>query len=143
MWFSTEMLEHVLDWKNVISNIKNLCKPGGTILITTRSQGFVYHPTPRDFWRFEKEDMEKIFSDTEIIKLEDDYMHPGVFIKAKKPQNFTENDLSDFKVYSIITNERTNKLTKNNYKNLHYFKINLMEKLKIIRINIVHYFKFI
>lgn len=137
---STEMLEHVLDWKKVISNIKNLCKPGGTILITTRSYGFIYHPTPGDFWRFEKEDIEKIFSDCEIIKLEDDYISPGVFIKVRKPENFTENDLSDYKVYSIITNERTSKLTQNSYRNLHFTKINAIEKLRIIRINIGRFF---
>lgn len=129
---STEMLEHVQDWKKVISNIKNLCKPGGTIIITTRSYGFRYHPTPTDFWRFEIEDMENIFSDCEIINLENDYESPGVFVHIKKPVEFIENDLSDYKVYSMVTDEKISELTGKSHKNWHYFKINLIEKIRTI-----------
>ena len=32
---STELLEHVRDWKKAISNIKHVCRSGGIILITT------------------------------------------------------------------------------------------------------------
>ena len=138
---STEMLEHVMDWKKVISNIKNLCKPGGTILITTRSYGFVYHPTPTDFWRFEIEDMEQIFSDCEIINLESDYEFPGVFVHVRKPLDFIENDLSDYKLYSMITNKKTNELTEKSYKNYHYYKISMREKLRLIIISIIIFFR--
>lgn len=41
---STELLEHVKDWRKAISDIKGVCKKeGGIILITTRSIGFAYH----------------------------------------------------------------------------------------------------
>lgn len=101
MVISTEAIEHIEDWKSVISNVKNICKPDGIILITTRSRGYKYHGYPYDFWRFELEDMANIFSDCIIKKLERDIMSPGVFIKAKKPTNFIEKDLSDYNVYGM------------------------------------------
>ena len=103
---STEMLEHTRYWRKSISNLKNICKPNGIILITTRSYGFDYHPSPYDFWRYELEDMKNIFSDCIIEKLENDTSCPGIFIKAKKPEDFFENDLSNYQMYSVIVNKR-------------------------------------
>lgn len=104
----TELLEHVKDWRKAISNIKNTCKPNGMILITTRSYGFHYHAYPYDFWRYQPEDMEEIFADCIIEKIEYDTYCPGVFIKVKKPKNFFEKDISDHKLYSVIYNKRVN-----------------------------------
>lgn len=103
---STEMLEHVANWRKVVSNIKNLCAPGGIILLTTRSQGFGYHAFPYDFWRYEVEDIQEIFSDCILEKLEADEQEPGVFIKAVKPAEFREKDLSGYELYSIIEHRR-------------------------------------
>lgn len=102
----TELLEHVKDWKSVISNIKNICKPGGTILVTTRSYGFPRHGYPYDYWRYEIEDIKNIFSDCIIEILEKDYQMPGVFAKIKKEYNFIENDLSEYKLFEINTNRK-------------------------------------
>jgi len=107
---STELLEHVRDWKRVISNFKNICRENGTILITTRSYGFGYHDFPYDFWRYELEDIKKIFSDCIIEKLETDKMYRGVFLKARKPSNFIENILSDHALYSIKVNKRVKEI---------------------------------
>lgn len=107
---STELLEHVEDWKKVISNVKNICKPGGTILITTRSYGYAYHGYPYDFWRFDLSDMRYMFSDCIIEKLERDRLAPGVFIKAEKPKDFVEQNLSDYELYSIIINRRVKEI---------------------------------
>lgn len=108
---STGTLEHVRNWKKVVSNIKNVCRPGGIILITAPSKGFPYHAYPYDFWRYELDDVKKIFSDFEILILENDFEAPGFMLKARKPEKFIENDLSEYKLYSIIENECTNKMT--------------------------------
>ncbi|UCG35436.1 MAG: methyltransferase domain-containing protein [Candidatus Omnitrophota bacterium] len=98
---SCELLEHVRNWRKVIHNIKCVLKPGGIILITTRSKGFGYHGAPFDFWRYEVSDMKDIFSDFDIETIEKDYLYPGVFIKARKPRIFVENNLKRHRLYSI------------------------------------------
>lgn len=103
---STEMLEHVRDWRRVISNMKALLEEGGILLITTRSFGFGYHAFPYDFWRFEAEDMRAIFSDLAVTDLESDPLDPGVFLKAVKKAAFVENDLEKYELYSVIKGKR-------------------------------------
>lgn len=98
---STEMMEHVENWQLVISNFKNIIRPGGIIVITTRSIGFSKHNYPYDFWRFEPKDMNFIFQDCLIEAIERDPYAPGIFIKVKKPLNFHEVDLSNYKLYDI------------------------------------------
>jgi SAM-dependent methyltransferase len=109
--FSTELLEHVPNPKAVISNMKRLCKRNGTILITTRSRGFFFHPFPYDFWRFELSDMQTIFSDCEIIDLEEDFSDPGVFVKVEKPSDFVERDLSRLELYNVALGKRLTEMT--------------------------------
>jgi SAM-dependent methyltransferase len=58
---STELLEHVYDWRIVVNNMKTVLKRGGYIYVTTRSRGFPYHAYPYDFWRYEPNDMLAIF----------------------------------------------------------------------------------
>ena len=100
---STEMLEHVRDWRTVISQFKRVLKPGGLLLVTTRSRGFPYHGYPNDFWRFECADLEAIFSDFEPVMIESDRENPGVFLKARKPEQFIEKDTRQHALFSIIT----------------------------------------
>ncbi len=107
---STELLEHVKDWKKVVSNMKTICKRNGIILITTRSRGFGYHGHPYDFWRYELSDVEHIFCDCIIEKIEKDRCAPGVFIKAQKPEDFVEKDLTDYELYSIVVNKRVREI---------------------------------
>ncbi len=127
---STELLEHVRDWKRVVSNIKNICKPNGIILITTRSYGFAYHGYPYDFWRYELGDIKQIFSDFQISALDRDYQAPGVCVKARKGEKFIEKDLSDFKLYSIVTNKRVNEIIDEDFRTFYFMRLALKEKLK-------------
>ena len=58
---SSDTLEHILDWRDAISNIKRVCKTGGILIISVPSIGFPYHSYPHDYWRFEVKDLEVIF----------------------------------------------------------------------------------
>jgi SAM-dependent methyltransferase len=108
---SNELLEHVLDWRSAISSMKEVLKPGGRLLITTRSRGFPYHPNPDDFWRYEPDDMRSIFSDFELRSVERDMAEPGVFVDAAKPERYTPNVLNDIKLYSVLSRRRVRTLS--------------------------------
>ena len=114
---NTEVMEHIKDWPRAISNIKQVVRTGGRILLTTRSYGFAYHGWPYDFWRFEVADIKSFFSDFTIEILESDWSCPGVFIKAKKPDNFVEKSFSSYPLYSIVSNKSCTAIT-----GLDYFK---------------------
>lgn len=129
---SNELLEHVEDWRAAIHNMKAVCKIGGTIIITTRSKGFHYHGYPYDFWRYELEDMKNIFSDFNIISLENDSQEPGIFVKAVKPDNYQENDLDAYELYSIILNKKVRSINEADKKSLYFLKNSLKEKIKKI-----------
>jgi len=107
---STEVLEHVFDWRLVINNMKAVLRRGGYIYITTRSKNFPYHAYPYDFWRYETSDMIRIFKDFEIIRLETDWEAPGVLLKAKKPINWRPIDLNNIELYSIVLGKRVRNL---------------------------------
>jgi len=127
---STELLEHVRDWRKTVSNIKNVCKPGGVILVTTRSYGFGYHACPYDFWRYDLDDMENIFSDCDILALEKDYQSPGVFVKAKKPNGFFEIDLLNYELYSIVVNTRVSKITDKDLRSFYFKSLLFRDKIR-------------
>ena len=103
---STEVLEHVQHWRAVVSNLKQLARPGATLLLTTRSLGFPFHGFPFDFWRYEVEDFRTIFDDLEIRHLEPDTYEAGVFLKAIRPAQFVERDLSSIALYSMVRRAR-------------------------------------
>lgn len=115
--FSTELLEHVKNWRKIISNLKIVCRSGGIILLTTRSKGFPFHGFPLDFWRFELEDLEEIFSDCHIEVLERDREAPGVFLRARKPKHFKEKDLSKIALFSMATEKRELEIDDHHYQN--------------------------
>jgi SAM-dependent methyltransferase len=108
---STEMLEHVKDWRLVINNMKNVLRADGMIYITTRSFGFKFHEYPFDYWRYEEIDMKKIFSDFKIISVKNEGKTcPGVFVKAMKTSGSPPPDLWDISLYSMVTNKRTKEI---------------------------------
>ena len=103
---STELIEHVRDWRRVLHNFKQVVKPGGTLLVTTRSPGFPYHGYPYDFWRYEPADFRALFADLAIEVLEQDPTAPGVFLKATKPLTFREVDTRGYTLHSVLTGRR-------------------------------------
>jgi SAM-dependent methyltransferase len=82
---STEMLEHVADWRKCMLQMTSMLNYGGFLLLTTRSPGFPYHPYPVDNWRYTNSQMRAILDalNFEIYMLEDD-PSPGVLAYASK-----------------------------------------------------------
>jgi SAM-dependent methyltransferase len=85
---STEMLEHAPDWRGALDKLKRAARPGGTLVLTTRSRGMPYHAFPIDCWRFSLENMLDAFADWHIesATADPDPRHPGVFLRARKPE---------------------------------------------------------
>ena len=126
---STELIEHVQDWRTAIHNIKAVCKNGGRILITTRSLGFPYHGYPSDYWRYEPDDMKYIFQDYSIDRIEKDPAL-GIFIKATKPKRFVEKDLSGYELYSIVTDSRVSELRDKEINEFSYRLVGRRERIR-------------
>lgn len=103
---TTEMLEHVKDWRTAISNLKRVVAPDGLLVVTTRSFGFPYHDYPGDYWRYEIDDMRQLFRDFRILTLLPDPEYPGVFLKCRKPAAFREADVSAHRLFSVVKGER-------------------------------------
>lgn len=95
---SCEMLEHAENWKQALDNMKLVVKPGGHLLLTTRSLGFPYHGYPHDFWRFSVEQMNEIFADFEILVNRPDEEQAGVFVLARKPTDWKPVNLANITV---------------------------------------------
>jgi SAM-dependent methyltransferase len=129
---ATELLEHVQDWRLVTINLKEVLKRGGYIYVTTRSRGFPFHAYPYDFWRYEIEDMRKIFSDFEILKLIKDHEAHGVLLKARKPLTTVKNNLLDIALYSMVLGQRTVSIPK-------LQEMPLSRKVKLLAFKIIHF----
>ncbi|MFC1790348.1 class I SAM-dependent methyltransferase [Patescibacteria group bacterium] len=127
---ATELLEHIRDWRLVINNLKSVCRSGGIILLTTRSIGFPYHGYPKDFWRYQKEDLKTIFADCQILVLKKDPLEPGVFAKIKKPLKFKPKNLSRQPLYSIILKKRTLRLKPEDFQTFRFRLLSLREFIK-------------
>lgn len=93
---STEMLEHVENWRECMIQLACAVKPGGRLLLTTRSPGFPRHGydlpeeiDPRkihDHWRYTVADMTAIMTALDLVAIvEEDPLEPGVFVFAFKP----------------------------------------------------------
>jgi SAM-dependent methyltransferase len=102
---STEMLEHVADWRAVLVAMKRVLAPGGVLLLTTRSPGFPYHAWPHDHWRFDLDDMRAAFADCTMLALESDPKEPGVFVFVRKPLSWVEST-PELPIYEMVTARR-------------------------------------
>ena len=99
-----ETMEHVKDWVVGVSNLKRVLKPGGILIFSVPSIGRGLHEYPYDYWRFQMQNLEHIFSDMEITNQES--IIKGCILKAMKPVGFEEKDLSEYRLYSILTKRR-------------------------------------
>jgi len=81
----TEVLEHVRHWRAAVGALKALVRPGGWLVVTTRSAGFPLHDFPGDYWRFSTGDLEAILGDMSDLRVEPDPESPGVFAAARAP----------------------------------------------------------
>lgn len=106
---STEMVEHVDNWRLAFQQMFEVVKPGGTMIVSTRSKGFPLHSFPHDCWRYEVEDMRRIFEGWHSrIEVDDtDVGGPGVFVMASKPRlRVPEPKWDDIKLFSMATQAR-------------------------------------
>jgi SAM-dependent methyltransferase len=107
---STEMVEHIRDWRRAFAAMKGVLRTGGDMILTTRSRGFPIHFDPGDYWRYETEDMSQIFSDFADVRIESDVKEPGVFVHAhgKQPRGAQLDSLA---LYSMMYGRRRISLT--------------------------------
>jgi Glycosyl transferases group 1/Methyltransferase domain len=86
---TTEMLEHVADWRRCMANLAAVVTEGGMLVLTTRSPGYPYHAYPDDYWRYTPKVMKGILKALGLEVLEcypdPDPQSPGVVAKARKP----------------------------------------------------------
>jgi len=138
---ATEILEHIRDWRGIVSIMKRLLKPNGILLITTRSRGFEYHAYPADFWRFELADMATIFADMTIDALVPDPLDPGVFLRARKPEAFIEANPADHRLYSIVTGRQDREIQDSDLSGARYLRLVAMLHAKEAFRNLKRYIR--
>lgn len=104
---SCTTLEHIKDWRTSVSNMKNICKPNGLLVIIVPS-AWPFHAYPHDYWRYSKEDIRNIFADCDILTVEEEERETSlVYATIKKASDFVERDLSYYPLYSVILNRKT------------------------------------
>lgn len=123
-----EMVEYVENWQLIFANLKRVLKPTGLMLLTTVMPGFPFHEFPSDYWRYERSDMNKIFSDFQVLTIETDSDIHGIYVKALKPEIWQPNNLDGIQLYSM---ERERKLATE----YHVISFRVKEKyLRIVRL---------
>lgn len=100
--FSSCAFEHIRHWRTALSAMKQVCRPRGLLLFIVPSH-FPYHAYPYDYWRYRPADVEMIFADCQIERIEEE-LHPysTVYACVRKPVSFVECDLTHYPLYSVI-----------------------------------------
>lgn len=67
----TEVLEHLIDPRAAVSEMRRVLAPGGKIILTTR---FIYplHDIPGDYWRFTKYILKDLFKEWRDVVIEEE-----------------------------------------------------------------------
>lgn len=117
---ATCLLEHTRHWQAVVSAMKRLCKPQGLVLVIVPAV-WPFHAYPNDYWRYTVADLRHIFADFEPLQIDEDATAPSlVYAKLRKPVLFTEVDLANYPLYSIITNRRTTQIRRADFLSLRF-----------------------
>lgn len=77
---STEMLEHAEFPDDILAEMARVCRPGGSVLVTTRAPGFPHH-NPPDYRRYTAVELTDALERAGFtgVVVEDDPQAPGVF----------------------------------------------------------------
>ena len=62
------VLEHLYNYRHVLTEIKRVLKPGGK-LVGAVPFLVPFHPDPHDYWRYTVESLEKIFSEQGFVQI--------------------------------------------------------------------------
>jgi SAM-dependent methyltransferase len=120
---SSSTFEHIKNWKGAISNVKQICKPNGLILLIIPSR-WPYHAFPKDYWRFDSKDIKCIFSDCEILDIEEDISPLSlIYAKIRKPSDFIEKNISNYELWSVITGSRVIQIKNRDYFSSNFFSV--------------------
>jgi SAM-dependent methyltransferase len=109
---SSEVIEHLRDWKLAIQNMKSVCRESGSLLLTTRSPGYRPHGAPNDHWRFTTDDLRVVLSDFSKVNVENDYLYPGVFALGRGYASNHPVELGPIAIYSMHTGTRRQEVSK-------------------------------
>ena len=83
---STEMLEHDSAFWLSLAEMGRVLRPGGSLLLTTRGNGFPRHSHPHDYWRFMDDSVGLLLGLAGCKKVcaLPDPRRPGVFIHGRR-----------------------------------------------------------
>ena len=90
---SAEMLEHTPHPWLAVEGMVQVLRPGGRLILTTRSAGFGRHDYPADYWRFSPEALRILFEDVGLVdvEVEEDPDQPGAFATGIRPGGKTSS----------------------------------------------------
>lgn len=123
-----EMLEHTADWRTAVLSMKKALRPGGRLILTTRSVGYPCHHFPHDYWRFSVDDLEAIFSEFNELLTQRDPHLPGAFVTGRCPEIVLSPPQRA--VHCFLTDSRELTLPTTLHRKRRFLKLRLRELLK-------------
>lgn len=94
--FSAYALEHVLDYKKAIAEMKRVLRPGGRILLVVPFL-YYFHGAPDDYIRFTKSYLRELFSDMNILDIRAIGNRSMLFAELLDERPFTPTSSKRFK----------------------------------------------
>ena len=95
-------LEHIIDWKAAISNMKGVCKEDGYIFIIVPEK-WSKHSFPHDYWRYNEKDLRYIFADCKILVIEKKIEEIGILLcLLVQKSRFMEVNLTQYSIKEVL-----------------------------------------